>query len=303
MDERRARGDDARVPARRRGLPRGDDDHRVRPRHPAGEHADRRARRPARPRPGLPDPRPGRALARARLRLPALSRPRRRSPREAAARLATLSDYTELGSGFAIAMRDLELRGAGDLLGDEQSGHVAAVGFELYVSMLDEAVEELRAARRRGRGRGAGAARRRRRRLPARRVHPLRGGEDRRPPPRRRRPRAGRAARPARRAPRPLRPAARAGREPARAPARADRARPPRRAHGRVPRRAAVGDPARARLRGASGRLRERIPEAIYDRGRRPLSLRVPDEPEARLAAVLALADALAAALAEPAAA
>ena len=46
-------------------------------------------------------------------------------------------------------MRDLELRGAGNLLGDEQSGHVAAVGFELYVSMLDEAVEELRARRRR----------------------------------------------------------------------------------------------------------------------------------------------------------
>ena len=65
---------------------------------------------------------------------------------DAAARLATLSDYTELGSGFAIAMRDLELRGAGDLLGDEQSGHVAAVGFELYVAMLDEAVEAMRAA-------------------------------------------------------------------------------------------------------------------------------------------------------------
>ena len=59
---------------------------------------------------------------------------------EAAARLATLSDYTELGSGFKIAMRDLEIRGAGNLLGDEQSGHVAAVGFELYVAMLDEAV-------------------------------------------------------------------------------------------------------------------------------------------------------------------
>ncbi len=59
---------------------------------------------------------------------------------EAAARLSTLSDYTELGSGFKIAMRDLEIRGAGNLLGDEQSGHVAAVGFELYVSMLDEAV-------------------------------------------------------------------------------------------------------------------------------------------------------------------
>ena len=64
---------------------------------------------------------------------------------EAGARLATLSDHTELGSGFAIAMRDLELRGAGDLLGDEQSGHVAAVGFELYVALLDEAVEAMRA--------------------------------------------------------------------------------------------------------------------------------------------------------------
>src|SRR5207248_10097240 len=62
---------------------------------------------------------------------------------DAAARLATLSDYTELGSGFRIAMRDLEIRGAGNLLGDEQSGHVAAVGFELYVAMLDEAVAEL----------------------------------------------------------------------------------------------------------------------------------------------------------------
>jgi transcription-repair coupling factor (superfamily II helicase) len=62
---------------------------------------------------------------------------------EAAARLSTLSDYTELGSGFKIAMRDLEIRGAGNLLGEEQSGHVAAVGFELYVSMLDEAVGAL----------------------------------------------------------------------------------------------------------------------------------------------------------------
>jgi transcription-repair coupling factor (superfamily II helicase) len=59
---------------------------------------------------------------------------------EAAQRLAALSDYTELGAGFKIAMRDLELRGAGNLLGDEQSGHVAALGFELYMQMLDEAV-------------------------------------------------------------------------------------------------------------------------------------------------------------------
>ena len=61
---------------------------------------------------------------------------------EAAHRLAALSDYTELGAGLQIAMRDLELRGAGNLLGDEQSGHVAALGFELYMQMLDEAVAE-----------------------------------------------------------------------------------------------------------------------------------------------------------------
>jgi transcription-repair coupling factor (superfamily II helicase) len=59
---------------------------------------------------------------------------------EAAQRLSALSDYTELGAGFKIAMRDLEIRGAGNLLGDEQSGHVAALGFELYLQMLDEAV-------------------------------------------------------------------------------------------------------------------------------------------------------------------
>jgi transcription-repair coupling factor (superfamily II helicase) len=60
---------------------------------------------------------------------------------DAAQRLSALSDYTELGAGFKIAMRDLEIRGAGNLLGDEQSGHVAALGFELYMQMLDEAVE------------------------------------------------------------------------------------------------------------------------------------------------------------------
>ena len=67
---------------------------------------------------------------------------------EARARLATLADHTELGAGFAIAMRDLEIRGAGDLLGAEQSGHVAALGFELYVEMLGEAVAELAGERR-----------------------------------------------------------------------------------------------------------------------------------------------------------
>ena len=65
---------------------------------------------------------------------------------EAAQRLSALSDYTELGAGFKVAMRDLEIRGAGNLLGDEQSGHVAALGFELYMQMLDEAVQAARAA-------------------------------------------------------------------------------------------------------------------------------------------------------------
>jgi transcription-repair coupling factor (superfamily II helicase) len=60
--------------------------------------------------------------------------------REASSRLRALADYTELGSGLRIAMRDLEIRGAGNLLGDEQSGHVAAIGFELYLEMLNEAV-------------------------------------------------------------------------------------------------------------------------------------------------------------------
>jgi transcription-repair coupling factor (superfamily II helicase) len=88
------------------------------------------------------------------------TRRRPRSPRRPGQRLATLSDYTELGSGFKIAMRDLEIRGAGNLLGDEQSGHVAAVGFELYVGMIDEAVRLLAGRRRRrgGRARAHGPA-------------------------------------------------------------------------------------------------------------------------------------------------
>jgi transcription-repair coupling factor (superfamily II helicase) len=63
---------------------------------------------------------------------------------ESQKRLEALMDFTELGSGFAIAMRDLEIRGAGNLLGAEQSGHIAAVGFEMYLRLLEEAVEEAR---------------------------------------------------------------------------------------------------------------------------------------------------------------
>jgi transcription-repair coupling factor (superfamily II helicase) len=59
-------------------------------------------------------------------------------------RLQALEEYTDLGSGFQLAMRDLEIRGAGNLLGGEQSGFITDMGFELYHKILDEAVEELR---------------------------------------------------------------------------------------------------------------------------------------------------------------
>ena len=60
-------------------------------------------------------------------------------------RLRTIFEATELGAGFRIAMRDLEIRGAGNLLGHEQSGHMGAVGFELYCRLLADAVDELKA--------------------------------------------------------------------------------------------------------------------------------------------------------------
>jgi transcription-repair coupling factor (superfamily II helicase) len=221
---------------------------------------------------------------------------------EAAARLATLSDHTELGSGFAIAMRDLELRGAGDLLGEEQSGHVAAVGFELYVSLLDDAVQELRSAD------GAGAPEAQVRLdvdvdayLPADYipfeaakidVHRRLAG----------------------------------AREPGELRALRDELRD---RFGPLPKPVeSLLDLQRARIelgsfgaravefRGerlsvtpleldaaAVGRLRERIPEAMYESRVKTLSRRVPDEPEARLMAVLGLAEALGAASAEPVAA
>jgi transcription-repair coupling factor (superfamily II helicase) len=211
---------------------------------------------------------------------------------EAAARLATLSDHTELGSGFAIAMRDLELRGAGDLLGDEQSGHVAAIGFELYLSMLEEATEALRA----GEAEGAPEAQVRvdvdvsayipsdfipfeaakielhRRIAGAREPGELRALRE------ELRDRFGPVP------------------EPVEALLELQRARIEiGRSGGRV-----------AEVRGgrlsvsplelaaaAVGRIRDRIPEALYETSKQTLSLRVPDEPDARLAAFLALIDAL----------
>jgi len=59
-------------------------------------------------------------------------------------RLATVAQHTEIGAGMYVALKDLEIRGAGNLLGGEQSGHIAGVGFDLYVRMIGEAVRELK---------------------------------------------------------------------------------------------------------------------------------------------------------------
>ena len=67
--------------------------------------------------------------------------PSRPMPQQAHERLATIAQHTALGSGYDVAMKDLELRGTGNLLGDEQSGHIEGVGFDLYVRMVSDAVE------------------------------------------------------------------------------------------------------------------------------------------------------------------
>ena len=59
-------------------------------------------------------------------------------------RLAAIKEFSDLGSGFRVAALDLEIRGAGNLLGGEQSGHIDAVGFEMYMKLLEEAVRELK---------------------------------------------------------------------------------------------------------------------------------------------------------------
>ena len=109
---------------------------------------------------------------------------------EAYERLKTIGEFTDLGSGFKIAMRDLEIRGAGNLLGQAQSGHIAAVGFDLYCQMVTEAVGELKGepVRRAGRHHHRRARRRQpaaRLRAARRRAHggvPAPGRGHRRPP-------------------------------------------------------------------------------------------------------------------------
>jgi transcription-repair coupling factor (superfamily II helicase) len=63
---------------------------------------------------------------------------------DARKRLAAIQEFTDLGSGYQIAMRDLEIRGAGNILGEAQHGHITAIGFDLYCKMLEEEIRELR---------------------------------------------------------------------------------------------------------------------------------------------------------------
>jgi transcription-repair coupling factor (superfamily II helicase) len=68
--------------------------------------------------------------------------PGRLMTEQALSRLKAIQEYSSLGSGYRLAMRDLEIRGAGNMLGAEQSGHIMEVGFELYCELLEQAVRE-----------------------------------------------------------------------------------------------------------------------------------------------------------------
>ena len=208
---------------------------------------------------------------------------------EARARLATLADHTELGAGFQIAMRDLEIRGAGDLLGAEQSGHVAALGFELYVEMLNEAVAEL-SGQARVVARPVRVDARVDAYVPA--TYIARGGAEDRPPPADRARRArGRAARAPGGDRGSLRAAARAGREPVPDPGGEARARARRRRLPRLPRRARDGRAGRARRPPSCGRSAALVETAVYTSARREVALRTEG-----LEGALGLADAIVAA-------
>src|SRR5690606_14553558 len=73
-----------------------------------------------------------------------LSPPLSTLTQEARKRLNAIEQFSELGSGFNVAMRDLDIRGAGNLLGAEQSGFIAEIGFDMYQKILDEALRELK---------------------------------------------------------------------------------------------------------------------------------------------------------------
>ena len=121
---------------------RVDHDHRERPRYSPREHHHHQSRRPHGAFRALPASRARGPLEPARLRLSAGSARKVRLRPSRARRLAALKEFSDLGAGFRIAALDLELRGAGNLLGREQHGHIEAVGFDMYCQMMERAVAE-----------------------------------------------------------------------------------------------------------------------------------------------------------------
>ena len=129
-----------RAPGRRPGVHHH---RRGRYRHLHRQHPHHRTLRPAGALSAPPAAGPRGTFPRTRLRLPSV--PRDKPLTEAShERLATMASHTDLGAGMPIAMKDLELRGAGNLLGGEQSGHIADVGFDMYLRLVGEAVANYR---------------------------------------------------------------------------------------------------------------------------------------------------------------
>ena len=122
-----------------------DDDRRIGPRHSDRQYAHRLARRYVRPRAALSAARPRRTLEDARLCAVHDARQSQTITPQAQKRLEVLQTLDTLGAGFQLASHDLDIRGAGNLLGEEQSGHIKEVGYELYQQMLGDAITLLKA--------------------------------------------------------------------------------------------------------------------------------------------------------------
>ena len=124
-----------------------------RARYPDRQHDGDPPRRHVRPGAALPDPGPGGPLQDPRLCL-SDDQAARETDRAAPRSGCGFWDPRQLGAGFTLASQDLDIRGAGNLLGEEQSGQINEVGYELYQSMLEEAIAKIKAGRAGGAERG-----------------------------------------------------------------------------------------------------------------------------------------------------
>ena len=123
--------------------PGRDHDHRERPGHPQRQHDLHQRGRQVRPGRPAPAPRPGRPLQAPGLCLPAARVGQVGHAQRGQAAEGDRGVHRSSGAGFKIALRDLEIRGAGNILGAEQSGHIESVGYELYCSLLESAARAL----------------------------------------------------------------------------------------------------------------------------------------------------------------